>query len=101
MKQLIDEDSKCPYVSFRAINIVNESFRRHINWGSNIDIFKVGFCKLGESEISNFGNSIMQEYVSYFDISMDNMILCQILQAFEYIENIRLSLSLSKMLLFS
>lgn len=41
MQKLIYENTKCPNIGFRSINIMNETFRRHINGRSNVDIFKI------------------------------------------------------------
>jgi len=39
--------------------------------------------EFGESEISYFGPAVMDEYVGYFEISMDYIFLGEIIQSFE------------------
>lgn len=39
--------------------------------------------KFGESEICNFGFAIMKEYIGYFEISMNDIFLCEIIETFK------------------
>ena len=41
MQKFINEDAKSPNISFWAINVMNKTFRTHINGGANVNIFKV------------------------------------------------------------
>ena len=41
VQEFVDQDTECPYVCFRTIDIVNKSFGGHVNGRSNIDIFKI------------------------------------------------------------
>ena len=41
MKQFIDKYSKCPNISFRAIDIVDKPLRGHIDGGTNINVLKI------------------------------------------------------------
>jgi hypothetical protein len=58
MEELINEDSESPYISFWAILVVDEAFRAHVDWASNVEILKFFLGLYGKSEISDFGSSI-------------------------------------------
>ena len=41
MEELINEDTKCPDICLRAIDIVNEALGRHVDGGTNVDVFEL------------------------------------------------------------
>lgn len=84
MQNLVEENSKSPHVSFRPIPVIEQAFRRHIDWAADIDIIENFIWVLefpSESEISNFGNAIAHEDVSHFKIPVNNPHFVEILQA--------------------
>lgn len=96
MKKLVDKNTKSPNISFGTINVINESFRWHINRWTDIYIFEIFFCELSESEISYFGDTVVKEDICNFDISVYDMILRQIFESFENIKNIRFGCTFTK-----
>jgi len=88
MNDLVDEDSEGPYVSLRAVDVFNETFRRHVDWTPNINVLKPipkssiallrPFC---ETKIGDFGDTFVEKDVRNFEISVNDRLLCQILQA--------------------
>jgi hypothetical protein len=88
MNELIHQDSESPNIIFLPIDVMDEGFWRHINRGSNVNIFEANVSKLSKSKISNLGNFVMKKDVGNFDISMDDVIFCQILQPIENVPNI-------------
>jgi hypothetical protein len=59
MEKLIDEDAERPDVSFRSIDVVNQSFRAHVEWTSNTNISEGLSSFDGKAEISQFVVSIL------------------------------------------
>lgn len=55
VQEFVDQDTECPYVCFRTIDIVNKSFGGHVNGRSNIDIFKI-LSELGDKYLVNLAN---------------------------------------------
>jgi hypothetical protein len=51
MNKFIDKDSKCPDVTFRTVDIVNESFWTHIHRTPNGDISEIIFSLNSESKV--------------------------------------------------
>ena len=92
MKNFKDQNSKCPNICLWSVNIVNESLRWHIYWWPNVNIFKFRPSSFCEPKICNFGLSIMNENVRYFDISMYYPMITEIDKSFENSFNIRSSL---------
>ena len=82
MEKFIDENSKRPDISLWPIDVIDESLRRHIDWRANVDIFEFGPGDFCEPKICNFGLSIMNEDVGYFDISMYDAMVSQIEKSF-------------------
>jgi hypothetical protein len=41
MEQLVNQDSKGPYISLWAIDVADESFRRHIDWRSDVYVLEL------------------------------------------------------------
>lgn len=72
MYKLVNEDSEGPYVCFRPVKIIYESFWAHVNWASDGYIFEnlVGFD--GEAEISKFISVLMDKNIRYFKITVDD-----------------------------
>ena len=79
MKELINENSKRPNICFRAVDILEDAFGRHIDWGSDVNIFKVFFGKFSKPKISYLGLPVVQEHIGNLQISVGNMVLSQIL----------------------
>lgn len=87
MQQFKDENSECPNIGFRTINVMNKSLRSHINGRSNIDVFEIIpnlsiklLRKLGEPKICNLSSPIMKENIGYLKISMNDVFFSQIQQ---------------------
>lgn len=59
MKKLINDDSKSPYISFRAVLIVNHALRTHVNRTTDIEIFKLVFVFYSKTKVSYFSSSIL------------------------------------------
>jgi hypothetical protein len=59
MKKLINDDSKSPHISFRAVLIVNHALRTHVNRTTDIEIFKLVFVFYSKTKVSNFSSSIL------------------------------------------
>ena len=94
MKKLVYKHSKGPNVGLRAIDIFNESLRRHIDRRSNIDVFELAFRILGKPKIRQLCLAIVDEYVSDLHVSMHYVILGEVVQAPEYVFYIFLGLLL-------
>lgn len=80
MEHLKKQDSECPYVSLRSIDTLKQTFWGHVNWAANVDILECLpeitrnlRCLFGKTEVCDFGDSISDEDVGYFDIPMDNV----------------------------
>lgn len=106
MKKLKDKDSKCPNISFRSVNIMNEPFRSHIDWGANVDILEVLSmliknipCEFCKSKISYFSPSIVQKNIRHFEITMDHTFFRQIKKSRKNIFDYGLGTLLWKMML--
>jgi hypothetical protein len=56
--------------------------------------------KFGESKIGNFSFAIMKEYICNFEVSMNNILFCEIIQSFEDIIDDGLCFILIKISLF-
>lgn len=80
MKQLVNKNSKGPYITFRAIDIMNESLRTHIHRAPYSDISKsiIGFN--GKSEVCKFEGIVSEKDVRGFDISVDDSLRCQVVE---------------------
>lgn len=89
MQQFIDEHSKSPNISFRTINIIDETLRRHIDRRTNVNVFKFVptslkwiLCEFCESKISDLCSAVMHEDICNFEISVYDILLCQIVKSF-------------------
>ena len=80
MHQLIDEYSKGPNIGFWTIEIINKSFRTHIDWASNGHILENFVSPDGESEITEFISVLMDKNIRYFKITVNDAKIRQILQ---------------------
>jgi hypothetical protein len=72
MNKFVDKYSKGPYISFRAIEIIYESLRTHINRTPNGDIFenRIGFDS--KTKVAKFISVLMDKNIRYFNITVDN-----------------------------
>jgi hypothetical protein len=80
MNQFVDEYSKGPYIGFRAIEIINQSFRTHINRTSNSHILENFVSPDGKAEIAEFISVLMDKNIRYFKITVDDAKIGKILQ---------------------
>jgi hypothetical protein len=72
MHQLIDEYSKGPNIGFWTIEIINKSFRTHIDWASNGHILENFVSPDSESEITEFISVLMDKNIRYFKITVND-----------------------------
>jgi hypothetical protein len=83
MQKFVYENSKSPDICLWTIDIIDETFGRHVDGRSDVDVLELGPRRLGKTEICYFGLSVMNEYVRYFDIPMDDTVLRHIEKPFE------------------
>jgi hypothetical protein len=83
VKQFIDEHSEGPNVSLRPIDVLNESFGRHVDGGADIDVFEFILGEFGETEVCEFGLPVMDENISYLEVSVHDMIIGQVEESLE------------------
>jgi hypothetical protein len=70
MQKFVDENAKSPNVSFRAIDMVHQTFRTHVQWTANTDILKAVVGLYGEAKVPQLVLSIFEEDVGKFEVSM-------------------------------
>jgi len=83
MKQLVNEYSKGPYISFWAIEIVDEAFRTHIEWATNGYILEDLVCLDGKAKVAEFISVLMDKNIRYFKITVDDAEIGKILECFK------------------
>lgn len=94
MQQFVDEHPECPDISLRAVDVLNESFRGHVDGRTDVDVLKFTLGQLGEPKIGQFGLAIVYEYVSDLQVPVDYVIFREIKQPLEDVLNIALGLML-------
>lgn len=72
MYKFVDEYAECPNVSFRAIDILDNSLWAHVNRTSNANVFKVVASLDSESEVSYLVLVASNEDVRYLNVPVDN-----------------------------
>ena len=86
MQYLIYKYSKGPNISFRPINIREQPFRGHVDGATNVDVLETFFGSfefLSKPKICNLSNSVTEEYVRYFEISMNDLVVTHVLHGRE------------------
>lgn len=72
MKNFVDEDSQGPNISFRAIHIMYEAFRAHVDRAAYGDVSKVGGGFDGETEVANFILPSCYKDIGDLDVAVDD-----------------------------
>lgn len=76
MVQFVDENAKCPNVTFGAVKVMNESFWAHVERASDMHIFEVVLVFDGEPEVCQFELLLLvDEDIGQFEVSVDNRFL--------------------------
>ena len=88
MQNFVYKHSKSPNICFRSVHVGNQSLRRHVYGAPNIDVLETlirSFKLFSKPKVSNLGNSVAQEYISYLQISVNYLVVAQILHGREYL----------------
>lgn len=87
MQHLVDDQSECPNVSFRTVNIVNITLGRHVERRANIDIFELLsniirrlLGRNSKTEVCQLCRPLLQEDVGQFDVPMHDVFRIQIFE---------------------
>ena len=86
--QVVDEHSECEGVTFARVNVVNQCLNRHIEGTADeIVLFEsiLGLKAGGEAEVAEFEGVIFDEDVGWFDVSVYNLSLCEVLTGQSYL----------------
>lgn len=80
IQYLVYQHSNRKYIALQRVPTIDKSLRRHIQWGAYIIILFLFhqlkfFC---EAKISDFGNTVSEENIRWFEISVDYTMLCQV-----------------------
>lgn len=83
MQKFIDEDTECPDIGLRAVEIVNQSLWTHVERTPYRHISKVRGRFNGETKVSYLEVGLSQEDITDLDVSVDNSKGGQISQGLE------------------
>lgn len=96
VQQFVYHDSKRPHVCLRAVNILYQSFRRHVDWRADVNISEfqssINNLLLGEfckAEVCDFCLVVVHEDICDLQVSVNHVLLSQVLEAQVNVSNDR------------
>lgn len=82
-KQFVVQHPDTPHITLLGVAVVHDRLRTHVERGPDIVVHLIlwGVHHLGETKVCDFGNSLSQEYVCRFEITMDDALTNLLLES--------------------